>query len=430
MTLTRPLVSEMQQVSTHRAERRLLIISAAFLLVNFVALALQRQTSAAPWLHILVWMVCALGGHLVLNRYLPHRDRVLFPLVMFLSGWGLIIIDRLAPTFADRQTIWLAISVAAMLAAAIFKQPLHWLRYYRYTLFFGGLALLVATIILGQNPSGSGPELWLGFAGVYFQPSEALKLILIAFLASYLGEQYPIMRRLNPKNSGPTFPIRILGPILLMWGLCVLMLIWQRDLGTAALFFIVFLTMLYIASGRTLIMIGGALLLLLAGILAYVWIDLVQLRIDIWLNPWPDADNRAFQIVQSLMAFGAGGIFGQGVAQGSPAYIPVVHSDFVMAALAEEWGLLGVIVVIICIAVIVMRATRIGLLNQARPFYTLFAVGIGLLIGVQSLLIMMGILKLLPLTGVTLPFLSYGGSSLLVSFIMVGLLLRLSSGVR
>jgi cell division protein FtsW (lipid II flippase) len=317
-----------------------------------------------------------------------------------------------------------------MLGAAIFSQPLHWLRYYRYTLFFGGLALLIATIILGQNPSGFGPELWLGFGSVYFQPSEALKLILVAFLASYLGEQYPIMRRLNPDEAKNSFPIRILGPILLMWSLCVVMLIWQRDLGTAALFFIVFLTMLYIASGRTVIFIGGLLLLLAAGILAYLLVDLVQLRIDIWINPWPEADNRAFQIVQSLMAFGAGGIFGQGVAQGSPTYIPVVHSDFVMAALAEEWGLLGVIVLIICVAVLVMRAARIGLLNQTRPFFTLFAIGISLLIGIQSLLIMMGILKLLPLTGVTLPFVSYGGSSLLVSFIMAGLLLRLSSGAR
>ncbi|MCA9884590.1 MAG: FtsW/RodA/SpoVE family cell cycle protein [Anaerolineaceae bacterium] len=413
-----------------RKERGLLILAFVFISINYSSLIVQQYELASIGIQLIIWLVCAIGGHLLLNRYLPDRDTMLFPLVMFLGGWSVLVIERLTPIFADRQIVWLALAVLALLGTAIFHQPLYWLRQYRYTLFFGGLALLVATIILGRNPSGFGPELWLEipliFDTVYFQPSELLKLILVAFLASYLGEQYPIMRRLS-EGRAALFPMRILGPILLMWGLCIIMLIWQRDLGTAALFFIVFLTLLYIASTRLEIMLGGGLLLLMAGVLAYILIDLVQLRIDIWLNPWPDADGRAYQIVQSLMAFGAGGIFGQGIGQGSPGYIPVVHSDFVLAAIAEEWGLLGVIAIVIIIAIIVVKAAHIGLKNQTRPFLTLFAIGISLLIGIQSLLIMMGILKLLPLTGVTLPFISYGGSSLLISFVMIGFLLRLSS---
>ncbi|MCA9888252.1 MAG: FtsW/RodA/SpoVE family cell cycle protein [Anaerolineae bacterium] len=413
-----------------RKERGLLILAFVFICINYSSLIVQQYELASIGIQLIIWLVCAIGGHLLLNRYLPDRDTMLFPLVMFLGGWSVLVIERLTPIFADRQIVWLALAVLALLGTAIFHQPLYWLRQYRYTLFFGGLALLVATIILGRNPSGFGPELWLEipliFDTVYFQPSELLKLILVAFLASYLGEQYPIMRRLS-EGRAALFPMRILGPILLMWGLCIIMLIWQRDLGTAALFFIVFLTLLYIASTRLEIMLGGGLLLLMAGVLAYILIDLVQLRIDIWLNPWPDADGRAYQIVQSLMAFGAGGIFGQGIGQGSPGYIPVVHSDFILAAIAEEWGLLGVIAIVIIIAIIVVKAAHIGLKNQTRPFLTLFAIGISLLIGIQSLLIMMGILKLLPLTGVTLPFISYGGSSLLISFVMIGFLLRLSS---
>jgi cell division protein FtsW len=212
-----------------------------------------------------------------------------------------------------------------------------------------------------------------------------------------------------------------------MWGISVLILIWQRDLGTAILFFVVFLVLLYIASGSNTILVSGAVLIVFAAIIAYWRFDVVRLRVDIWLNPWPEADSRAFQIVQSLLAFAAGGTFGQGVGQGSPTYIPVVHSDFVFAALAEEWGLLGVIVVIACIAIIVMRGMRTALRQQGKPFLALLAVGLSMLVATQSLLIMAGVLKLAPLTGVTLPYMSYGGSSLLVSFIIVGLLLRLSA---
>ncbi len=154
---------------------------------------------------------------------------------------------------------------------------------------------------------------------------------------------------------------------------------------------------------------------------------MVQLRVDIWLNPWPEATGRAYQIVQSLMAFASGSVFGQGIGAGSPSYIPVIHSDFVFAAIAEEWGLLGVIVIIVCFTLLVMRGLQTAVRHQGHPFYTLLAVGLSILIGLQSLLIMGGVLKLVPLTGVTLPFLSYGGSSLLVSFVIIGLLLRLST---
>jgi len=347
-----------------------------------------------------------------------------------MSGWGLVLIDRLAPNFADRQIIWLLISVVALLTVASLPHALRWLRTYRYILLVLGLMLLVSTILLGRNPSGQAgaPALWLGIGDVFFQPSEALKIILVAFLASYLAEQYPALRATTLYDSERLWlSPRIVGPILLMWGLSIVILVWQRDLGTAILFFAVFLVLLYVASGYTLILAGGAILIVLAAIVAYNAFAVVQLRVDIWLNPWPEADGRAFQIVQSLLAFASGGIFGQGVAQGSPTYIPVVHSDFVFAALAEEWGLLGILAVIACIAILVARGLRIAIHQRGRPFFALLTVGLVMLIAAQSLLIMCGVLKLLPLTGVTLPYLSYGGSSLLASFVIMGLLLRLSS---
>ncbi|MEO1644579.1 MAG: FtsW/RodA/SpoVE family cell cycle protein, partial [Chloroflexota bacterium] len=379
-------------------ERQLLWLTGAFVLVNFVALALQDITDIALWWHLAVWIGCAIGGSWVLDRLLPLRDPVLFPLVMFLSGWGLVLIDRLAPNFSDRQTIWLLISVAAMLVVVRIPQILRWLRAYRYLVLITGIVLLVSTIVLGQNPSGlaGAPELWLGFGNVFFQPSEALKVILVIFLASYLSEQFPAMRtqsKLKTQGMGyqrAWLSPRILGPILLMWGLSILLVVWQRDLGTAALFFAVFLVLLYVASGQLSILLGGAGLLAIAGFVAYNLFAVVELRVDIWLNPWLEADGRAYQIVQSLMAFGAGGIFGQGIGQGSPTYIPVVHSDFIFSALAEEYGLLGVAVMVATMAIIVMRGMRIAVKHESRPFYSLLALGLSMLIGIQSLLIMGG----------------------------------------
>ncbi|MFZ1399699.1 MAG: FtsW/RodA/SpoVE family cell cycle protein, partial [Candidatus Promineifilaceae bacterium] len=220
-----------------------------------------------------------------------------------------------------------------------------------------------------------------------------------------------------------------LAPLLLMWGFCMVLLVWQRDLGAATLFFIVFLSLLYLATGDWRVVVGGVGLLLLAGIFAYFAFSLVTLRIDAWWNPWPDADDRAFQIVQSLYAVAAGGIWGQGVGQGFPQYIPVVHSDFAFAAIAEEWGLIGSLGVVGLFALLAHRGMRLALLAE-RPFRRYLAAGITILLAAQAFLIMAGVTKLLPLTGVTLPFVSYGGSSMLISHVMAGLLLFLSTKTK
>ena len=407
----------------------LLILAGAFIFLGMLTVSLTREPQPSYWLGFAAWVICAVAGALILNWRLPQRDPLLFPLVMFLSGWGLVAIERLAPAFADRQTIWLLISVLAMLLTAVFPHVLRWLHAYRYILLALTLLLLMATIVLGRNPSGFAfaPRLWLGFGSVYFQSSEVMKIILVAFLASYLGEQSSTLQA-SPNGGSWGLSPRLAGPTLMMWALSVVILIWQQDLGTAMLFFIVFLLLLYMTNGSLYIILGGLALVIAAGFAAYQLFEVVQLRVDIWLNPWAEADGRAYQIVQSLMAFGAGGIFGTGVGLGSPGYIPVVHSDFVFAALAEEWGLLGVIAVLSSFAVLAMRGLSIGISHSGRAFYKLFAVGLTMMLTVQALMIMAGVLKLLPLTGVTLPFISYGGSSLLASFVMIGILLRLSSG--
>ena len=392
-----------------------------------------------------VWLAVMAAAHWLLQRYQPRHDPFLLPIYALLTGWGLLLMDRLAVNFLGRQTLWLLLGTALLVLVAAAPRTLRLLRRYRYTWLTLGLLLLLATLIFGVNPSGFGAALWLPvplLEGVYFQPSELLKLLLIIFLASYFDDH----ERMNhvQKIEGQTAASRasrteirgfgrvlaqqlsFLGPLFLMWGFSIVLLVWQRDLGSAALFFLVFLALLYLATGRWLYVISGLLLLFLAAVLGYFTFAVVALRVDAWLSPWPEATGRGFQIVQSLYAIGAGGLLGQGAGLGFPSYIPVVHSDFAFAAIAEEWGLVGSLGTLACFALLGVRGLRIAALSR-RSFNLYLAAGITILLGAQSFLIMAGVSRLLPLTGVTLPFVSYGGSSLLMSSVMMGLLLFLSA---
>ena len=421
------------QEQNGRRETLLIGIAAAFVFLNAIILSLAVDGFVA-WSHLwgpLVWLLIIGAAHLLLQRFQPIHDPFLLPLFAFLTGWGVILLDRLAPNFLNRQVVWLILATAVFLIVAILPHNLNWLRRYRYTWLTAGLLLLAGTLIFGVNPSGAlSANYWLRIPllpAVYFQPSELLKILLVIFLASYFDEREALLKLTG--HNGRFGPIPYLAPLLLMWGFCMILLVWQRDLGAATLFFIVFLALLYLATGESLYVWAGLGLLLIAGVFAYFMFDVVALRVDAWRNPWPDADGRAFQIVQSLYALASGGIIGQGVGLGAPDYIPVVHSDFVFAAIAEEWGLIGSLGIVACFAILAHRGLRIAMLAK-RPFHKYLAAGITILLTAQAFLIMGGVTKLLPLTGVTLPFISYGGSSLLISSIMAGLLVYMSSQIE
>lgn len=417
-----------------RSEPILLFVAALFVLSNALALGLARDgriDGGTLW-GPLAWLVAQGTAVWLLRRYAPDHDPFLLPLVGLLTGWGIVLQDRLAPNFLVRQVVWVVLGTAVLVGITLVPRNLRWLRRYRYTLLILGILLLMATLMFGINPTGASvARYWLRLpipflTPVYFQPSELLKLLLVIFLASYFDERETVGRL---AGNGRLQRLSYLAPLLLMWGFCMILLVWQRDLGAATLFFIVFLSLLYLATGDWRIVAGGVALLLLAGLFAYLAFSLVTLRIDAWWNPWPDADADAFQIVQSLYAVAAGGIWGQGIGQGYPQYIPVVHSDFVFAAIAEEWGLIGSLGVVGCFALLAHRGMRLALLAE-RPFRRYLAAGITILLAAQAFLIMAGVTKLLPLTGVTLPFVSYGGSSMLISHVMAGLLLYLSTKSR
>ncbi len=416
-----------------RREGTLLVIAAAFVFANAMALSLALD-GRVLWQHFwgpLVWLIAIAITHGLLFLFRPQHDPFYLPLYALLSGWGILLVDRLAPNFLARQVMWIILGSIVLLAVTILPANLRPLRRYRYTLLIVGLMMLASTLLFGVNPSGYGAALWLPIPLPYtgpvyfFQPSELLKLLLVIFLASYFAERESLLRRGSQKGLRGTLPY--LAPLLLMWGFCMILLVWQRDLGAATLFFIIFLSLLYLATGDSRYVVAGFGLLLIAGILAYFLFDVVALRVNAWWNPWPDALDRAYQIVQSLYAIAAGGLIGQGAGQGFPYYIPVVHSDFVFAAVAEEWGLTGSLSLVAVFLLLAYRGMRQAMLNQ-RPFRIYLAAGITLLFSVQALLIMGGVTKLLPLTGVTLPFISYGGSSFLISSIMLGLLLFMSAG--
>jgi cell division protein FtsW (lipid II flippase)/cell division protein FtsI/penicillin-binding protein 2 len=417
----------------NQQERLLLVLAGLFVFVGAIALTAAElgHWSLVHWSLVGVWILCFGTAHLVLCRKAPDRDPLLLPLSGLLSGWGLLLIARLADvSFLLRQSIWLAISVAVFLMIAARPPGLRWLRRYRYTWLLGGLALLATTLIFGTNPSGYGPRLWLGgnipgLGHVYIQPSEILKLLMVAFLASYLAEKRELVVD-GPQVGRMRLPsLPYLAPLLVMWGLAMILLAWQQDLGAALLFFLTFLVMLYQASGSWGYVAAGLGLFLFAAIGAYLLFDTVALRVDIWLNPWADPDGRAFQIVQSLIAFASGGLIGLGLGQGSPTFIPAVHTDFPFTAVAEEFGLIGTLGLIAAYAVLTLNSIRIALTARTR-FRRLLAAGLAALLGLQAWIIMAGNAKLIPLTGVTLPFVSYGGSSLLSSFIVLALLMMVS----
>ncbi len=385
----------------------------------------------AAWLPVagFIWAAAFFAIHYVLNRQHHERDPLILPLVALLSGWGLVETARLAPNFLVRQLIWLGLSAGVLALVLLAPQDLKWLRRYKYTWLIAGLALLALTFVVGVNPEGVGLTLWLGgILGVFFQPSELLKLLFVAYLAAYLAEKHEIARSLSGQPEHLHFlTLPYLMPVLAMWGVTLLLLAAQQDLGSAILIYLTFLVMLYVASGQVRYLVIGGVLLIVTGVAAYFLIGRVHARVETWLDPWNDAAGSSYQIVQSLIALATGGTIGQGLGFGWPHVIlPAAHTDMPLAAIGEELGLAGSLGMVLCFAVLAVRGLRVALLARTT-FGRLLAAGLATSIGVQAWIIMAGNANLAPLTGVTLPFVSYGGSSLLISFIMAGLLLQISA---
>ena len=394
---------------------------------------------AAPGL-LTVYIVGLFLVHAALVLAGRRTDQILLPTMGLLGGIGLLLMIRLPQDLAGRlgglaqtQLLWLVIGLTIVAVLAVAVRSDVWLRRYKYTWAAVGVALLLATFVFGRDINGARLSVTIGpFSG---QPSELLKVILVVFLAGYLSENRPLLQE-ESTRVGPIRlpPLPYLAPMVAMWAIALGIVIVQRDLGAALLFFAVFLLLLYVSTARFSFVILGLVAFVVGAALLYFVFEHVRTRIDIWVDPFADASGAGYQVVQALHAFARGGLIGTGLGAGLPNVagrppIPALHTDFPLAALGEELGLVGILAVLGLYLVLVERGLRIASAAQDE-FRAILAAGLSLVIGVQAFIIAAGNLKLIPLTGITLPFVSYGGSSLLANAVIVGLLIALSERTR
>lgn len=411
---------------SRRTTELLLLIGAAFPVTLLYALyvvnagaALSFQTLAVP-----IGLFAAFAAaHIGVRIFAPGADPALLPVVFALSGIGITFVTRLEPDAAMGQLIFLFVGVALMVGTLAVVKNLDVVKRYKYVLGAAGIVLLVLPMLIGTEIYGS--KLWIKIGSFTFQPGEFAKVFIVLFLAGYLAENRELLSISNRTVLGIKFPrLRLLYPLFIVWGICLLVVAFERDLGSALLFYTIFLIMLYVATGRVSYVLIGLVLLAVGALGMYQIMNHVRVRVAIWLNPFEDAQNMGFQIVQALYSMADGGLFGVGIGKGLGGdTIPVVASDMIFAAMAEEMGLLGGAAVLLLFMLFAVR----GLTTAARAKTDLAAfsaAGLTAAISFQAFTIVGGVTKLIPLTGVTLPFMSQGGSSLLASFVIVGLLLR------
>jgi len=426
--LLSPLDSRAPRPGSQRAndsiQTGLLMLAGLFLVFYSAALtispAVWLRSNSGPfrwdhWIGVLAWAVVFVFAHRQSVQHLPGRDPFLLPAAALLMGWGMLTIYSLLPGFGLRQSLWLLVSAAVLILGFRLPANLGFLRRYKYVWLTGSLLLTALTLFLGVNPLGYGPRMWLGFLGVYFQPSEPLKLLLIAYLAAYMADRQALLSAAGGDGSNwaaPLFPL--VAPTLVLVAVAIALLGIQRDLGTASILLFLYAVMVYVSSRQPRVLLFAGLGLLLAAGIGALAFDIVAVRMQVWLNPWQDPSGRAYQIVQSIIAVANGGAVGRGPGLGSPELVPVSHSDLIFSAVAEQTGLLGQIGLLSLVALIVGRGLLI-VLHSPDHYRRYLAAGLTAYLAGQSLWIMGGSLRLLPLTGITLPFVSYGGTSLLVS---------------
>lgn len=406
-----------------------LVTVGAYLLASLARDA-TIPANIGPFLGIVLGL--QLVAHIAIRRLAPEADGMLLPIAGLLNGLGYVFIVRLDEAkanpgnLAGLQSAWAVVGVGAFIATLVLVRRVRDLERYRWTLGFVGIALLMLPLVPGVGREINGAKIWVGLGPVRFQPGEFAKILLALFFASYLVEK----RELLAVSSGRLGPIPLpdpkhLGPVLLAWGASLVVMISQRDLGSSLLFFTLFVALLWVATERATYLVIGVVLFAAGAVFAHSQFTHVQERVAVWIDPWEDPKDDGFQIVEAQFAFAAGGIAGTGISLGSPTRIPYADTDFIFAAIGEELGLLGATAVLLAFVLIVGAGLRIALRTNV-PFERLLATGLTLLIGVQSFIIMAGVMRVLPLTGVTLPFVSYGGSSLIANYVLLALLLRIS----
>jgi cell division protein FtsW (lipid II flippase) len=395
---------------------------------GYALVALANGPDLPPDLPVFLGTVLGLYvvAHVVVRRFAPRADGTILPLAALLNAIGFVAITRLDQNLARIQSLWVAVGVGALIATLVVLRDVALLERYRYTFAFLGVVFLLLPLAPGIGSTINGARLWVGIGPLNFQPGEIAKVLLVVFFAAYLVEKRELLARGSRRVGGLFVPdLKHLGPLLLAWGVSVLVMVRLRDLGSSLLFFAVFALMLYMATERVAYLLGGLVMFSGGAWIAYHAFSHVQVRVSTWIDPWSTAQGTGYQLVQSMFALGTGGLAGTGLGRGSPDKIPNAATDFIFSAIGEELGLLGTIAVLVALLLLVGAGFRIAA-DAQRPFDKLLAAGLTVIIGVQSFIILGGVTRLIPLTGLTTPFVSYGGSSLIANFVILGLLLRIS----
>ncbi len=406
-----------------------LIVLAAIIIVGSYALAsLGRSASLpanlVPFLGVIIGLLVA--AHVATRVLAPAADGVLLPIALLLNGLGYVFIARLDEDKAAQQAGWTALGVLAFIATLVVVRRVRDLERSRYTFALAGLALLLMPLLPVVGHTVGGARLWVRLGPASFQPGEFAKIALAIFFAAYLVEKRELLEHGTVRILGQWFPDpKHLGPVMAAWGFSLVVMVFERDLGSSLLFFTLFVTMLWMATGRGTYVAIGLVLFSAGSVAAWSAFSHVQSRVNIWLDPWPVADSSGYQVVQAMFAFGSGGVAGTGIALGSPGRIPAATTDFIFAAIGEELGLMGTTAVVAAFLLMAGAGFRIAL-RANNDFEKLLAAGLTTILGVQTFIIIGGVTRLVPLTGITLPFVSYGGSSLLANYILLALLLRIS----
>jgi cell division protein FtsW (lipid II flippase) len=421
------------------AETGLIVLAFVIAAGAYALTDLARGTTVSPqlWTFLAAFCGLAIAGHLAIRKFAPAADPLLFSISVLLSGFGYAEIRRLDARLANAQLGWIAIGTAAFVVTLVVVRDHRSLENYRYSLMLIGIGFMLLPLTPIGTDLGRSARLWINLGPFAFQPAEASKVVLAMFLAGYLGEKREVMTITSARIGPIGFPApRHFGPLILAWILSLAVMFYENDLGSSLLFFALFVVMLYAATARGAY-IGVGLTLFAAGtVFAYQTVGHVQTRVAAWINPWGPSTITGFQgagrqIAQSWFAMGSGGLTGLGLGRGHPELIDpglrsgTLPTDFIFAAIGEELGFIGTVALLLLFGIIAARGFHIALRSRDQ-FGTLLATGLTVIIGLQALLIMGGVTRLFPLTGITLPFVSYGGSSLLANYVLLALLVRIS----
>ena len=391
----------------------------------------RGQLPATFVLYATIFAAGYAGALLAIRAFAPRADPALFPTAAVLVGLGFAMIFRLSGGLAAEQATWIVVGLIAFALTVIVVRDARMLDAYTYTIGLLGLILLMLPMVPGIGQTINGARLWVQIGPLGFQPAELGKVLVVIFLASYLNQKRELLQvattRIGPFRLPPA---KHLAPVLLAWAGSLAILFVQKDLGASLLYFGIFVVLLWVATGRAAYLVLGLVLFAIGAWLGWVLFDHVQLRVDVWLNALDPAkvfEQGYGQLAQSQFALATGGLVGSGLGKGSPGLIPFAATDFIFAAIGEELGLLGSTAVLLLYVVLVGKGLRIAL-EVRDGFGQLLAVGLATMIAIQTFVIVGGVIRVIPLTGVTLPFMSYGGSSLVSNFILLALLVRVSSG--